>query len=166
MLRRVLRNINPFGCTIRQVQFTIIIFFNKGYFMQRFVSLKSISILSRTFVQSFFLIVIVLLAGCTSTQFTMYKPSDSAPGWRITVDKKPIGEVFLCSINDSLVIEESFGLFSNNFEKDGTYSGKPVKMSGFRTTHSTTDSKGAVTTTSTYQIRVFIDEREVGKFDF
>ena len=106
-----------------------------------------------------------LLTACSSTQFTLYKPSESEPGWRVTVVKEPIGK-FVCSINDSVVVEESFRGFSNNFEKDGSYRGKKVKMGGYRTAHTSTGSGGQITSSHTYQIRVFIDDREIGKFDF
>ena len=107
-----------------------------------------------------------LLMACASTQFTLYKPSESEPGWRVTVVKEPITNKFVCSINDSVVVEESFSLFSNNFEKDGSYRGKKVKMGGYRTAHTSTGSDGQITVSHTYQIRVFIDDREIVKFDF
>ena len=102
-----------------------------------------------------------LLIACSATQFTFYGPSESEPSWRVTVVKEALSENFVCSINGSEVVEESFRLFANSFEKDGSYQGKKVKMSGFRTYHT---SIGFSTTT--YQIRVFVDEIEVGKFDF
>lgn len=107
-----------------------------------------------------------LLTACSSTQFTLYKPSESEPAWRITVVKEPITDHFVCSINDSVVVEESFSLFGNNFEKDGSYRGKKVKLGGYRTAHTGIDSEGHITVSHTYQIRVFIDDREIGKFDF
>ena len=102
-----------------------------------------------------------LLIACSATQFTFYGPSEGEPGWRVTVVKEPLSENFVCSINGSEVVKESFSLFANSFEKDGSYQGKKVKMSGFRTFHT-----GIGFSITTYQIRVFIDEREIGKFDF
>ena len=102
-----------------------------------------------------------LLIACSATQFTFYGPSESEPSWRVTVVKEALSENFICSINGSEVVEESFSLFANSFEKDGSYQGKIVKMSGFRTYHG-----GVGYSTTMYQIRVFIDEKEIGKFDF
>ncbi len=107
-----------------------------------------------------------MLIACASTQFTLYKPSESEPAWRVTVVKEGINNNFVCSINESMVVEGSFGLFVDNFEEDGSYQGKKVKMSGYRTSHMSTGSEGKITTSHTYQIRVFIDESEIGKFDF
>ena len=114
------------------------------------------SILLRTLITA----TATLLIACSATQFTFYGPSESEPAWRITVVKDSANN-FVCSINDSEVVEESFSLFANSFEKDGSYQGKKVKMSGFRTFHT-----GIGFSITTYQIRVFIDEREIGKFDF
>jgi hypothetical protein len=108
----------------------------------------------------------LMLTGCASTQFTLYKPSEDEPSWRITVVKEAIGEKFVCSIDDTVVIEANFALFKNSFEMDGTHLGKPVKMSGYRKTQVSAGSDGNVDTNHTYQIRVFIDEEEVGKFVF
>ncbi len=108
-----------------------------------------------------------LLTACSSTQFTLYKhsdykssdykPSESEPSWRITVVKKAMADEFVCSINDSVVVEGTFRGFSKNFEEDGSYREKKVKLGGYRASFSGSYE---------YQIRVFIDDREIGKFDF
>jgi len=116
--------------------------------------------------QRVWLFVVLFLASCSSSQFTLYKTSESEPAWRISVEKKAISGNFVCTINDTVVVEESFGLFSNSFEKDGQFQGKAVKMNGFKKSHTTHDSKGNSTTEESYQIRVFIDGKEVAKFDF
>jgi hypothetical protein len=105
---------------------------------------------------------------CTSSQFTLYKPSDNEPAWRVTVEQRPelMSPRFICIVNDSSVVEGLFEIFKDNFEKDGTYRARPVKIAGYRTSHTTFDAKGQASVTSSYQIRVFISEREVGKFDF
>ena len=114
----------------------------------------------------YFIILAFLIAACSSSQFTLYKPTENDPGWRITVSKKPITNVFVCLINDSSVVEESFGLFSNNFEKDGTFRGKKIKLAGYRTAYTKTGYDGKPTIDYTYQIRVFIDDKEITKFDY
>jgi len=111
------------------------------------------------------LLTILVFAACSSSQFTLYKPSEDEPAWRISVEKDA-WEKFVCSIDDSAVVEESFSFLRSNFEKDGSYGGKNIKMSGFRITNSNTDSDGNVSFTNTYQIRIFIDEEEVGYFAF
>ncbi len=118
------------------------------------------------------LIVNLLLAlgylwGCSSTQSGMYKPSDGGPGWKINVVKKAsLADEFICKINDSVVVTASFPLIGDNFEKSGKYRGKKVIMNGFRTSRTSTDVNGKAQTQDTYQIRVFIDDVQVDKFDF
>ena len=110
---------------------------------------------------------LLAMTGCSSSQSTMYKPSDGGTGWKINVTKKAaIEDEFICTINDSVVISESFPFIGDNMQKSGTYRGKKVMMNGFRKTNSSTDSNGKVTTTETFQIRVFIDDALVDKFDF
>lgn len=59
--------------------------------------------------------VVLFLASCSSSQFTLYKPTDSDPAWRVTFEKKAISNKFVCMINDTAVVEESFGFFSDSF---------------------------------------------------
>lgn len=117
---------------------------------------------------SFFIcFLLFILTGCSSTQSTMYKPSDGDTGWNINVTKKAnITDEFICTINDSVVVSSSFPFIGDNFEKTGTYRGKKVKMNGFRNSTTITDSNGKSQTTDKYQIRVFIDDSLVDKFDF
>ncbi len=110
---------------------------------------------------------IVWLSGCSSTQSSVYKPDDGGTGWKVNVTKKAaISDEFICTINDSVIVSASFPLIGDNFEKTGKYRGKKVMMNGFRKSSSTTSSDGKVTTSDSYQIRVFIDDKQVDKFDF
>ncbi len=112
-------------------------------------------------------VLFLLIVGCTSTQTSYYKPSSDGPGWKINVVKKAsISDEFICTINDSVVVKDSFPFIGDNFEKTGSYRGKKVVMNGFKTSNTTTDSNGKVQSTDKYQIRVFIDDVEVDKFDF
>lgn len=113
------------------------------------------------------LFLLLLLTGCSSTQSSMYKPSDGSSGWKINVTKKPaITDEFVLTINDSTVLSDTFPLIGDNFEKTGTYRGKKVMMNGYRKSTTTTDSDGKVQSSDSYQIRVFIDDVQVDKFDF
>ena len=117
--------------------------------------------------KSFLIVVLAfILVACSSSQFTLYKATEDGPAWRVSVIKKPILNTFVCVINDTEVMDDYFGLFSNNFEKDGTYQGKKIKMAGYRTPFTTIGYDGKVTTDYKYQVRVFIDDKEVTKFDF
>ena len=107
-----------------------------------------------------------IIVACSSSQFTLYKATEDGPAWRVSVIKKPVMNTFVCTINDSVVVEDNFGLFSDNFEKDGLYQGKKIKMSGYRTQAARTGYDGKTTYDDRYQVRVFIDEKEVTKFDF
>ncbi len=112
-------------------------------------------------------ISILIVAGCSSTQSSIYKPEDGGKGWKVNVIKKAaINDEFICTINDSTVITASFPLIGDNFEKSGQYRGKKVMMNGYRNSSTTTDVNGNIKTNDTYQIRVFIDDKQVDKFDF
>ena len=120
-----------------------------------------------TLLASVFFVFLISLIGCSSSQMSMYKPSDSSPGWRIDVEKKAgFTDEFICKINDSAVVSSSFPMIGDSFEKHGTYRGKKVVMSGYRTSTTTTDSNGNMKSDDKYQIRVFIDDKLVDKFDF
>lgn len=114
-----------------------------------------------------FFMLLLIAVGCSSSQSTMYKPSDESEAWKVNVIKKPsITEEFVCTINDSVVIRESFPLFGDNIEKSGKYRGKKVMMNGFRKSTTTIDSNGKTQSHDSYQIRVFIDDVLIDKFDF
>ena len=116
----------------------------------------------------YFILSIFVIISCSTSQFTYYTAYEDEEPWRITVEKDP-WESFSCIINDSTVIEESFpviGISYDTFEKDALYDGKNIKLSGFRTTHFETNPDGSTKTTSTYQIRVFIEKEEVAIFNF
>jgi len=109
----------------------------------------------------------IIVIGCSSTQSTEYNPGDGQNGWKVNVTKKAgFTDEFICTINDSTVISASFSLLGDNFEKSGTYRGKKVTMNGYKSSASTTDSNGKITSTDKYQIRVFIDSKLIDKFDF
>lgn len=111
--------------------------------------------------------VAIIFSACSSTQSSYYKPGDSGTGWKVNVTKKGgLPDEFICTINDSTVCKGSFPFIGDNFETRGTYRGKQVIMNGFRTSKETTDSNGNKTTEDKYQIRVFIDDKQVDKFDF
>ena len=113
-----------------------------------------------------FLFLLVII-GCSSTQSSIYKPSDGGEGWQVNVIKKAaINDEFVCTINGTTVVSESFPLIGDNFSKTGEYRGKKVLMNGFRTSTTNRDANGNMTTNNTYQIRVFIDDVQVDKFDF
>lgn len=123
--------------------------------------------MKRKILSSIIILAGLVIIGCSSTQETMYNPGNDEKGWDIKVTKKgTLGDEFVCSINGTNVIDASFPFIGDNFEKTGTYKGKKVKMNGFRNSTSTTDSNGKVTSKDTFQIRVFIDDKLVDKFDF
>ena len=80
--------------------------------------------------------------------------------------KDGLTEEFICKINGTTVMSDSFPLIGDNFEKTGTYKGKKVVMNGFRNTAATVGADGKVQNKDTFQIRVFIDDQLVDKFDF
>lgn len=116
-----------------------------------------------------YLTVLFLLTiiGCSSTQSSVYKPPDGGTAWKVNVIKKAgITDEFVCSINGTDVLSASFPMIGDNFEKTGEYKGKKVMMNGYRKSTTSKDASGNTVSNDSYQIRVFIDDTEVDKFDF
>ncbi|MBS1516516.1 MAG: hypothetical protein JSS91_00335 [Bacteroidetes bacterium] len=113
------------------------------------------------------LITLIFMTGCSSSQSTMYKPGDGEEGWKIDVTKKDgLTEEFICKINGTNVMSASFPFLGDNFEKTAKYKGKKVVMNGYKSTGTTVGADGKVQNKNTFQIRVFIDDQLVDKFDF
>ena len=71
---------------------------------------------------------LLFFAGCSSSQFALYRPKNSEKQWNITATKAPIGAKITIAVNDSVVIAESPGLLSRSFEAKGTYRGHEIKF--------------------------------------
>jgi len=69
---------------------------------------------------------LVLLAGCTSTQFSMYTPKNAARQWNITGSKAPITSMISIAIDDSIVVEAKPAPFANTIDAIGIYQGHEV----------------------------------------
>ncbi|MFZ1320424.1 MAG: hypothetical protein WAT71_02595 [Ignavibacteria bacterium] len=111
--------------------------------------------------------VLLISAGCSSSQSSMYKPGDGEDGWKVDVVKKDgLSEEFICKINGTTVMSDSFPFIGDNFEKTGTYKGKKVLMNGYKNSSTVTGADGKTQNKDTFQIRVFIDDQLVDKFDF
>ncbi|HRI86566.1 MAG TPA: hypothetical protein PK536_14075 [Ignavibacteria bacterium] len=129
--------------------------------------MKSVKVFNLKFSQYILFFLLLIAAGCSSSQSTMYKPSDGEAGWNIDVTKKDgLTDEFICKINGTTVISASFPFIGDNFEKSGTYKGKKVKMNGYKSSTTITGADGKVQSTDKFQIRVFIDDQLVDKFDF
>ena len=106
------------------------------------------------------LIFVLMLMSCSTSQFTMYKPSNETQGWKIEVEK--LSNTFTLKIDGVQVIEQSYNFLGSQFEASGSYKGKKVQISGYRTM-----SQGFNGVMITHdQVRVIIDDTEVTKFDF
>ncbi|MFH1050184.1 MAG: hypothetical protein V1779_04545 [bacterium] len=103
----------------------------------------------------------VLVISCTVSQFTMYKPSNNAKGWKIECQKDAHGNYNLL-IDDITVLSGDFPLFKNNFELGTLYDGHKIQLFGFR--------RGVPGSGDDWiyevQIRFIVDESEVTKFVF
>ncbi|HMS64036.1 MAG TPA: hypothetical protein PKD83_02145 [Ignavibacteria bacterium] len=116
-------------------------------------------------IKCFIMILFLSISGCSSTQSTVYKEGDET--WKVNVVKKAaLNEEFICTINGTEVLKDSFPLIGDNFQKSGSYKGKKIMMNGYRTSSTSKDVNGNVQSTDTYQIRVFIDDKLIDKFDF
>jgi hypothetical protein len=69
---------------------------------------------------------LALLAGCSASQFTLYKSKDSATQWNITGSKAPITNKISIAVNDSVVVADKPAAFSNTIDASGTYQGHDV----------------------------------------
>jgi hypothetical protein len=69
---------------------------------------------------------LVLLAGCTASQFSMYKSKNSETQWNITASKAPITNTISIAINDSVVVAKKPAAFANTIDAKGTYQGHEV----------------------------------------
>ncbi len=69
---------------------------------------------------------LLLITGCTSSQFSLYNSKNTAAEWKITASKAPITNWISISINDSMVVEDKPAAFSNTIDAKGTYRGHEV----------------------------------------
>ena len=69
---------------------------------------------------------IILLAGCTATQFSTYTPKNVDRQWKITGSKAPITSTISIAINDSVVVSDKPAAFANTIDAKGTYRGHEV----------------------------------------
>jgi len=129
--------------------------------------MKSLNVLEFKYTYYILFLLLLFAGGCSSSQSTMYKPSDGEAGWNVDVTKKDgLTDEFICKINGTTVITASFPFIGDNFDKSGTYKGKNVKMNGYKSSTNSTGADGKVQSTDKFQIRVFIDDQLVDKFDF
>ena len=71
---------------------------------------------------------LALLAGCTASQFSMYKPKNAEKQWNITASKAPITNKISISVNESVVVAEKPAAFANTIDAKGTYQGREVRF--------------------------------------
>jgi hypothetical protein len=69
---------------------------------------------------------IVLLAGCTASQFSTYTPKNVDRQWKITGSKTPITNNISIAINDSVVVADKPAAFANTIDAKGNYQGHEV----------------------------------------
>ncbi len=107
------------------------------------------------------MIVILIIAGCTSSQFVTYRPAGSnEANWEINVyHTSGMSQNFKVVINDSTVIDKGANFFSGNLETKGSYKGKEVKLI-------VTYSSGFLGIGAGYEAMVFISNELAGKFKF
>jgi hypothetical protein len=69
---------------------------------------------------------LVLLAGCTASQFSSYKSKNSQRQWNITASKAPITNTISIAVDDSVVVTKKPAAFANTIDAKGTYQGHEV----------------------------------------
>jgi hypothetical protein len=70
--------------------------------------------------------VLVLLAGCTASQFSTYTAKNAETQWNITASKAPITSTISIAINDSVVVANKPAPFANTIDAKGTYKGHEI----------------------------------------
>ena len=100
---------------------------------------------------------LVLLAGCTASQFSFYTPENSRKKWNITATKPPLSDKISIAVNDSVVVAESPGLFTYSFEARGMYQGHIVR---FYAVH----NDGFLGIGAGWETTVFIDNEMAARF--
>jgi hypothetical protein len=102
-----------------------------------------------------FLGLFLIGCGASSSQFVFYETEQEETPWRVSVVQN--SDEFECRINDFDVMTGTFSAFSNSFEIEKLFRAKSVLMSGYREVHEHNNR---------YYVRIFIDKKEVAKFDF
>jgi hypothetical protein len=69
---------------------------------------------------------LVLLVGCTASQFSTYTPKNVDRQWKITGSKTPITNNISIAINDSVVVADKPAAFANTIDAKGKYQGHEV----------------------------------------
>lgn len=107
------------------------------------------------------IILTLVIAACTSSQFATYRPAGSTEAnWQINViHKSGITQSFQVVINDSTVIDESPNFFTRNAEAKGKYRDKEIKLI-------VTYSSGFLGIGEGYEAMVFVNNELAGKFKF
>lgn len=116
--------------------------------------------MKKLFLLSFVSIFTFFISSCSTSQFTMYKPSNNAEGWKIEV--KNSMRSFDLIIDGQLVLSESYSILGKELESTGEYQGKTIKMFGYRKYFDGSDGE----LEHRDQIRIIIDDVEVTTFDF
>lgn len=116
--------------------------------------------------------ILIFLTGCSSEmQMSSYNPPEGGETWSVNViEKSSITKFmpeFICVINDSAVIKESFPVSGGRtFVKKGKYRGKTIIMNGYKKSVSTGMSYGTESYENFYQIRLLIDGELIDTFQF
>lgn len=115
--------------------------------------------------------IFLFVNGCTSsTQMSSYRNAEGGESWSVKVIEKTSIKKwmpeYMCVINDSVVLSETFPATTRSFIKKGKYHGKTVIMNGYKISDKITSSDGTTTYKNFYEIRVLIDGDLVDKFNF
>ncbi|MGD1046026.1 MAG: hypothetical protein ABR936_12000 [Bacteroidota bacterium] len=106
-----------------------------------------------------FLILLITLSGCSSSQFATYRPINSEGSqWQIYVNKS-FANNFTVTINDSTVIDKGMPPFTYSIDVKSNYKGKEIRLV-------VNFSPGFFGIGSGYETMVFINNEMVGKFKF
>jgi hypothetical protein len=100
---------------------------------------------------------LMLLAGCTASQFSLYTPENTGTKWNITATRPPLSDKITIAVNDSVVVEKAPGLFTYSFEARGMYQGHIVRVYAVH-------SEGFLGIGEGWETSVFVDNEMAARF--
>jgi hypothetical protein len=107
--------------------------------------------------QVLFLVVILSLISCSTTQLVTYRPAGSEEAsWKMMVMQSAGGGTFTLSINDATVIEKKVSPHTNSLATRAEYKGHEIILV-------VTYSSGFFSLGSGYEAQVFVDNELAAK---
>lgn len=107
---------------------------------------------------TFFLLLSILLLGCSSSQYATYQlPGSARPHWEIQARWYSVGDQLTVFINGTIVLDTNMNIFSGKGDAEGEYEGKKIRAEVFKS--------GELFQEKTV-VQVFVDGKKAAEFEF